>query len=288
MGSTRLNLPAFVLPLLPLAAPMQQLDQALQLLQPPAQSCSLEGAPSPPSWLSLRECQRSLAVTMDGRQIPYGWSQPGDQGILFINCDDNYALGQDHYVYTPSGVYHFLLKTHRDYKGGMEPTQFRLRIGDQSYYFVGNIAGAMGVLYDASGKALDQNQYDPADLTYNATKKKPVLDFYHKVLTGSSAPGSAVIARVPDPERLEKAERCIRREVSKRGADLADTFKVRFAAWKTTEATRKEKLAFLENVLRHPACSADPEISKEFEAILRDARGTTDPSAQSPAQTGRQ
>ena len=251
-------------------------EEALQQLLPPEKACTdgnqKAAARSAPHWLALRECQRSVAVNMDGRSIPYGWSGPGDEGILFINCDDNYDVGQDHYVYTPSGVYHFLIKTHRDYKGGLEPTQFRLKIEDKSYYFVTNIVGGLGVLYDSNGKALDPNQYDPADLNYSPAKKKPVLDFYHKVLTGSSAPGAAVIAQTPNAERMAKAEGCLKRQVIKLGSELSRSFKAQFSPWKTTESMRKEKLEFLEAALHHPACQADPEITREFEALLKDAR----------------
>lgn len=283
MGNLRIQwLIAIVLSrLVPVAAAsdvvhtLSEVDQALRGLKPHVQSCSPEPK-STPAWLSLRECQRSLAVTFDGIRIQYGWSGPGSDGILFMNCDDNYDLGQDQYVYTPSGVYHFLIKTHRDYKGGMEPTQFRLRIEGKPYYFVSNIAGAMGDLYDSSGKALEPEQYDPADLTYSIAKKKPVLDYYHKVLIGSSAPDAALVARAPDTERLGKAESCLRKEVLQRASDLASTFKIRFAAWKTPEATRKEKLEFLEQIFRHSACTSDPEMSGKLEAILKNARESAD------------
>jgi hypothetical protein len=192
--------------------------------------------------------------------------------MYFLNCDDNSDLGQDHYVYTPNGVHHLFVKSHKDYKSGLEPTQFRLSIEGKTYYLMTNVVSGMGELYDANGLNLDTTIDDPQRKRLDLIKNKAAIDYYMKVLVGSATPSSTVLAKPAEDKRLIQAEACIRREILKMGDSLAETFKSIYEPWKTPEKTRTERLDQLQEVLRAPACTSDPEISARFESRLTELR----------------
>ena len=94
--------------------------------------------------LPLRSCAHAVSKTIEGRRIIEGWSSDDENSFLFLTCDDDLAKGKDHYVFTANGIYYYFIKAHKDYKGGLEPTQFRLSIENATYYLRTNIVAGMG------------------------------------------------------------------------------------------------------------------------------------------------
>ena len=214
--------------------------------------------------IPLRSCANSVSKQMSGERISSGWSSNDENSFYFLTCDDNYDLGDDQYVFTPNGVYYFFLKQHKDYKGGMEPTQFRLSIENKTYYFMTDIVSGMGELFDETGKNLDTSATGSAQTTYDVTSKNLALNYYMKTLVGKSDPKATVVALPVSNDRIEKAQSCIRKQLFQLGSSLQDVFTFRRDHGSIPEAYIQPYRTAVLNDLSAPACSVDPIVTAKF------------------------
>lgn len=228
--------------------------------------------PSANELLPLRSCAYSVSTLIEGRKIPADWSSENEDSFYFLNCLEDYDKGQDIYVYTPKGVYYFFVKSHKPYKGGLEATQFRLSLENETYYFKANIVGGLGNLYDRNGSNLRSDTYDPEDLKLDVSQKNPALIHYMKVITGSADPKSAVVAAPATGERLLKAQACIRTQVMKLSSDLVGVYLHRVKYKQVPPETLATYKAYAETVLTHPACSMDAVVADGISKLLVEIR----------------
>lgn len=229
-----------------------------------------KAAVSPSDLLPLRTCAHSVSKSIDGRSISEGWSSDDENSFYFLNCDDGPTLGQNHYVFTPNGVYYFFIKPHKDYKGGMEGTQFRLSLENKIYYYKNNIVGGMGDLFDQAGVNLSVRQSTEEDAKMDVSPKNPVINYYMKALTGKGDASAAIEAVVLPADRVEKAQACIRKAILSHGKSLHRVYTHRFEYRQVSSDVLKTYRQFVQGALASPACDADTEIRSQFNTFIAD------------------
>ena len=222
--------------------------------------------------LPLRSCAYSVSNLIEGIRIYADWASDDENSNYFLNCDDDYDKGQDHYVFTPNGVYYFFIKYHKDYKGGFEGTQFRLSLENKTYYFKSNIAGGMGQLFDHSGKNLSIRDSESENARIDVSAKNPVINYYMKTLTGKSDAKSAIIATPATGERLLKAQACIQNQITELSTSLVKVYRHRLDYQQVSLETLVEYEAFAEKALSHPSCASDPKISELMNKLILELR----------------
>ena len=212
----------------------------------------------------------TVSKNIDESKISEGWSSDDENSFLFLNCDDDYTKGEDHYVFTPTGVYYFYIKAHKDYKGGLEGTQFRLRLENKTYYFKSNIVAGMGNLYDQSGNNLSASSsaLDPDNKKIDPSSKNLVLNYYMKVITGKPDTNASVVAESVTAERALKAQACIQNRIIKLSESLVDVYNSRSDYRQVDASTLSTYKTFVQKSLLSPACSSDPSLSEQLTKLL--------------------
>lgn len=222
--------------------------------------------------IPLRACAMTVSKNIDETKISEGWSSDDEKSFLFLNCDDDYVKGEDHYVFTPNGVYYFYIKAHKDYKGGFEGTQFRLSLENKTYYFKSNIVAGMGNLYDQTGNNLSASSSvtDPDSKKIDPSSKNVVLNYYMKVITGRPETNASVVAEPVTPERALKAQACIQKRILRLSKSLVDVYNSRSDYRQVDPSTLSTYKAFVQKSLLSPACSSDPALSETLIKMLND------------------
>jgi len=222
--------------------------------------------------LPLRSCAYSVSNLIEGTRIYADWASDDENSMYFLNCDDDYDKGQDHYVFTPNGVYYFFIKYHKDYKGGYEGTQFRLNLENNTYYFKANIAGGMGQLFDQTGKNLSTVDLETEHARIDVSPKNPVINYYMKTLTGKSDAKASIIATPATGDRLIKAQSCIQNQITELSTSLVKVYRHRMDYRQVSPEKLVQYKAFAENALSHPACSSDPKIAELMNNLMIELR----------------
>lgn len=189
-----------------------------------------------------------------------GWASDDENSFLFVNCNDDWDKGQDHYVFTPNGAYYFFIKSHKDYKGGFEPTQFRLSLENKTYYFKSNCVGGMGDLYDSSGKNLSQFKSTPEDATIDPSIKNLAINYYMKTLTGKGDVNSAIQALPLPTDRVEKAQACIQKRIFDLSRSLSNVYDARRKYRQVSNEVLSQYRNRLQTVFSTASCSVDAKV----------------------------
>ncbi len=220
--------------------------------------------------VTLRSCAQAVSKSIEGSHIRADWGSDDQDSIYYLNCNDDVsrATGEDYYIITPSGVYYYFIKPHKDYKGGAYGALYRVKIENRNYYFSADITNSLGGLYDESGNNLSCSVTDPDYSNIDPSSKNPVLAFYMKVITGSSDPKSAVLAEPATGDRLEKAAACMESKINKLAESLAMVYEYRVKYRQVPPETLVVYKATLENALKTPECSVNKNVADNFLKLL--------------------
>jgi len=215
----------------------------------------------------LRACAKALSINIEGDRFYEGFTSENDNSMYFITCDSNYSQGRDHYILTENGAYHLFEKAHKDYQGGMVPTQYRFTLEKNTFYFKSNIVGEMGDVFDDQGINLFKSP-TTGEKRIDISAKNKALTYYMKTLTGSPDPKAALKATPLTPERTTILQSCLRKKLSYLGTSLSRVYLARFRDIDTEIDELARYRATAVKALSEPACYSDSELARKFNELI--------------------
>lgn len=215
----------------------------------------------------LRACARALSINVEGDRFYEGFTSDQADSMYFITCDSNYSQGRDHYILTENGAYHLFEKAHKDYQGGMVPTQYRFTLEKNTFYFKSNIVGEMGDVFDDQGINLFKSPTTGEKKIDISTKNKALM-YYLKTLTGSTDLKAALKATPLTPERTSILQSCLRKKLNYLGSSLQRVYLARFRDIDTEVDELAQYRSNTIKALSEPACYTDSELGKKFNELI--------------------
>ncbi len=215
----------------------------------------------------LRACARALSVNVEGDRFFEGFTSEREDSMYFITCNDNDAIGKDHYILTENGAYYLFEKNHNDYQGGAYPTLYRFTLEKDTYYFKSNIVGEMGDVFDDQGRNLFKSP-TTGEKTIDVSQKNKALTYYMKTLTGKTDSKAALKALPLTPERTPILQSCLRKKLNHLGTSLYRVYWARFRDIDTDMDDLKKYRETTVKALSEPACYADSALGTKFNELI--------------------